>query len=126
MPLSFTDEEIAALVDVVKPLPPALRGQDKDEKGRGYEISKGRYVEIDEDELEAVKLESTHTIEIDSFVPRSEIDNRYLDRPYYVAPSEKVGAEAFAVMRDAMKNKDRVALARVVLGHRETRHLKDE
>jgi DNA end-binding protein Ku len=46
-----------------------------------------------------VKLESTHTIEIDSFVPRSEIDNRYLDKPYYVAPSEKVGAEAFAVIR---------------------------
>ena len=92
---------------------------DKDEKGRGYEVSKGRYVEIDEDELAAVKLESTHTIEIDSFVPRSEIDNRYLDRPYYVVPSEKVGAEAFAVIRDAMKNKDRVALARVVLGHRE-------
>ena len=92
---------------------------DKDEKGRGYEVSKGHYVEIDEDELEAVKLESTHTIEIDSFVPRSEIDNRYLDKPYYVAPSEKVGAEAFAVIRDAMKNKDRVALARVVLGHRE-------
>ena len=92
---------------------------EKDEKGRGYEVSKGRYVEIDEDELAAVKLESTHTIEIDSFVPRSEIDNRYLDKPYYVSPSEKVGAEASAVIRDAMKNKDRVALARVVLGHRE-------
>ena len=64
---------------------------DKDEKGRGYEASKGHYVEIDQDELEAVKLESTHTIEIDSFVPRSEIDNRYLDRPYYMAASEKVG-----------------------------------
>jgi DNA end-binding protein Ku len=49
---------------------------EKDEKGRGYEVRKGHYVEIDEDELAAVKLESTHTIEIDSFVPRSEIDNR--------------------------------------------------
>jgi DNA end-binding protein Ku len=92
---------------------------DKEHKGRGYELNKDRYVEIDEDELAAVQVESTHTIEIDSFVPRSEIDNRYLDRPYYVVPGEKVGAEAFAVIRDAMRNKDRVALARIVMGHRE-------
>jgi DNA end-binding protein Ku len=92
---------------------------DKEHKGRGYELSKDRYVEIDEEELAAVQIESTHTIEIDSFVPRSEIDNRYLDKPYYVAPGEKAGAEAFAVIRDAMKNKDRVALARIVIGHRE-------
>jgi Ku protein len=91
----------------------------KDEKGRGYEVSKGRYVEIEEEELAGVKLESTHTIDIDSFVPRSEIDNRYLNKPYYVVAEEKVGAEAFAVIRDAMTNKDRVALARVVLGRRE-------
>jgi Ku protein len=82
-------------------------------------LSKGRYVEIDEDELATVQLESAHTIDIDSFVPRSEIDNRYLDKPYYVVPEDKVGAEAFAVIRDSMKNKDRVALARVVLSHRE-------
>jgi DNA end-binding protein Ku len=92
---------------------------DKDQKVRGYEVSKGRHVEIEPDELAAVQLESTHTIHIDSFVPRSEIDNRYLDRPYYLVPEAKVGAEAFAVIRDAMKNKDRVALARVVMGHRE-------
>jgi len=92
---------------------------DKEHKGRGYELNKDRYVEIDEDELAAVQVESTHTIEIDSFVPRSEIDNRYLDKPYYVVPGEKVGAEAFAVIRDAMRNKDRVALARIVMGHRE-------
>ena len=92
---------------------------DKEHKGRGYELSKDRYVEIDADELAAVQIESTHTIEIHSFVPRSEIDNRYLDKPYYVAPGEKAGAEAFAVIRDAMKNKDRVALARIVIGHRE-------
>ena len=92
---------------------------EKEDKGRGYEISKGRYVAIDDEELAAVKLESTHTIEIDSFVPRSEIDNRYLDRPYYVVPADEVGSEAFAVIRDAMRNKGRVALARVVMGHRE-------
>lgn len=92
---------------------------DKDDKGRGYEIGKDRYVEIADEELAAVQLESTHVIDIDAFVPRSEIDTRYLDKPYYVAPTGKVGPEAFAVVRDAMKNKDRVGLARIVLSHRE-------
>jgi DNA end-binding protein Ku len=92
---------------------------DKEDKGRGYELSKGRYVEIDPDELEAVQLESTHTIDIDAFVPAAEIDPRYRDRPYYVVPDGKVAAEAFAVIRDAMKEKDRVGLARVVIAHRE-------
>ncbi len=92
---------------------------DKAHKGRGYELSKGRYVEIDEDELAAVEIESTHTVDIDSFVPLAEIDKRYLDRPYYVVPGGKVGAEAFAVIRDAMKDKDRVALARIVMANRE-------
>jgi DNA end-binding protein Ku len=92
---------------------------DKEHKGRGYELAKGRYVEIDEDELEAVKLESTHTIEIDDFVPAEDIDERYLDKPYYVVPNGKAGADAFAVIRDAMSRKDKVALARVVLSNRE-------
>src|SRR4051812_3081941 len=92
---------------------------ESDDKGRGYELSKGRYVEIEEDELKAVEIESTHTVDIDSFVPRSEIDKRYLDKPYYIAPAGKTGAEAFAVIRDAMKDKDRVALARIVMAHRE-------
>jgi DNA end-binding protein Ku len=92
---------------------------DRDHKGRGYELSKGRYVEIDEEELEAVKLESTHTIEIDDFVPAEEIDERYLDKPYYIVPDGKAGVDAFAVIRDAMKRKDKVALARVVLSNRE-------
>ena len=92
---------------------------DKDHKGKGYELSKGRYVEIDEEELEAVKLESTHTIEIDDFVPAADIDERYLDKPYYIIPNGKAGADAFAVIRDAMKRKDKIALARVVLSNRE-------
>lgn len=92
---------------------------DKNEKGRGYELSKGRYVEVDEKELEAVEIESTHTVDIDSFVPKNEIDKRYLDKPYYIAPQGKVGADAFAVIRDAMKDKDRVALARIVMANRE-------
>ena len=92
---------------------------DRAHKGRGYEVSKGRYVEIEEDELAAIQIESTHTIDIESFVPRAEIDYRYLDKPYYMVPGEAMGAEAFAVIRDAMKSKERVALARVVLAHRE-------
>jgi DNA end-binding protein Ku len=92
---------------------------DKDHKGKGYELTKGRYVEIDEEELEAVKLESTHTIEIDDFVPAADIDERYLDKPYYIIPNGKAGADAFVVIRDAMKRKDKVALARVVLSNRE-------
>jgi len=93
---------------------------DKEDKGRGYELSKGKYVEIDEEELEAIQIESTHTIEIDSFVPKDEIDQRYLDKPYYIVPGgEKVGEEAFAVIRDAMQDKDRVALGRIVMAHRE-------
>src|SRR4051794_19303359 len=92
---------------------------EKEQKGRGYEVRKGEYVEIEREELEAVQIESTHTIDIDSFVPRDEIDKRYLDNPYYIAPDGKAGVDAFAVIRDAMKDKDRVALARIVLTNRE-------
>jgi Ku protein len=90
-----------------------------DQKGRGYELTKGTYVEIDKDELEAVQIESNHTIDIDSFVPREEIDKRYLNHPYYIVPDGKAGVDAFAVIRDAMKDQDRVALARIVLTNRE-------
>ncbi|MCP1842502.1 DNA end-binding protein Ku [Bradyrhizobium sp. USDA 4524] len=90
-----------------------------DQKGRGYEVSKGKYVEIERDELEAVQIESNHTIDIDSFVPEGEIDKRYLDHPYYIRPDGKAGVDAFAVIRDAMKDQDRVALARIVLTNRE-------
>jgi DNA end-binding protein Ku len=92
---------------------------ESDQKGRGYELAKGQYVEIEKEELEAVQIESNHTIDIDSFVPKSEIDNRYLNHPYYIAPDGKAGIDAFAVIRDAMKDKDRVALARIVLTNRE-------
>jgi Ku protein len=92
---------------------------EKEQKGRGYEVAKGEYVPIGKDELEAVHIESTRTIEIDTFVPRSEIDRRYLDNPYYIVPDGKIGLDAFAVIRDAMKDQDRVALARIVLSNRE-------
>src|SRR4030088_895195 len=92
---------------------------ESDQKGRGYELKKGEYVEIEKEELEAVQIESNHTIDIDSFVPKEEIDKRYLNHPYYIAPDGKAGVDAFAVIRDAMKDQDRVALARIVLTNRE-------
>jgi len=90
-----------------------------DNKGRGYELSHGRYVPIEPEELEAVEVESTHTIDIDKFVPEEDIDKRYYERPYYVVPNDKSGEEAFTVIRDAMKDKGRVALARIVFANRE-------
>jgi Ku protein len=89
------------------------------EKARGYELRKGKYVEIEKQELEAVQIESNHTIDIESFVPRQEIDRRYLNHPYYIAPDGKAAVDAFAVIRDAMKDEDRVALAKIVLTNRE-------
>jgi DNA end-binding protein Ku len=93
-----------------------VEGEDK---GRGYEIAKNTYMPVEDEELEAVAIESNHTIEIDRFVPRAQIDERYLDSPYYIAPNDEVGQEAFAVIREAMRGKDMVALARVVLAKRE-------
>jgi DNA end-binding protein Ku len=92
---------------------------ESDQKGRGYELKKGEYVEVEKEELEAVQIESSHTIDIDSFVPSDEIDKRYLDHPYYIVPDGKAGIDAFAVIRDAMKDQGRVALARIVLTSRE-------
>lgn len=89
------------------------------EKARGYELRKGKYVEIEKEELEAVQIESNHTIDIERFVPRHEIDKRYLNHPYYIAPDGKAAVDAFAVIRDAMKDEDRVALAKIVLTNRE-------
>src|SRR5258706_98848 len=83
-------------------------------KSRGYEVAKGHYLIVEDAELEAIEIESTHTIEIDSFVPRSEIDQRFFDTPYYIMPSEPVGQEAFAVIREAMRGKDMEALRRSV------------
>jgi DNA end-binding protein Ku len=89
------------------------------EKARGFEVGKNQYLLIEDDELDAVTIESNHTIEIDSFVPREQMDERYLDSPYYLVPDDRVGQEAFAVIRDAMRGKDMVALGRVVLAKRE-------
>src|SRR3954447_2924495 len=92
---------------------------DKDDKSRGYEVTKGKYVEIEPDEIKAIQVESTHTLDIEKFVPVDEIDRRYFDRPYYIIPDGKAGEEAFAVIRDAMKDMGRVALAKIVLTNRQ-------
>ena len=83
---------------------------EKEDIGRGYEYAKGQYILVEDEELEKIKIESTHTIDIDSFVPRAEIDDRYLDSPYYIAPTDQVGQEAFSVIRDAMREKKMVGL----------------
>ena len=87
-----------------------------EQKVRGYEVANGKYLSA---ELEAIEIESTHTVEIDSFVPHSEIDQRFFDTPYYVMPSEPVGQETFSVIREAMRGKGMVALGRLVLSKRE-------
>jgi DNA end-binding protein Ku len=92
---------------------------DPDDKGRGYEVDKGVYLPVEDEELDAIAIESSHTIDIDSFVPKSEVDERYIDSPYYLVPENKVALEAFAVIRDAMLGKGMVALGRVVLSKRE-------
>jgi len=92
---------------------------EREDVGRGYEVGKGEYLQIEDEEIEKIQIESTHAIDIDSFVPKSEIDNRYLDSPYYIAPTDKVGQEAFAVIRDTIRDKGMVALGRVVLARRE-------
>jgi DNA end-binding protein Ku len=92
---------------------------ESDGQIKGYEVAKGEYIQVEDDEIKAVQLESNHTIDIERFVPRDEIDELYLDTPYYLAPTDRVGEEAFAVIRDAMRAEDMVGLARVVLFRRE-------
>jgi len=86
---------------------------------KGYKVDTDTYIEVSKDELENIALESTHTIEIDKFVPRSDIDSRYLIRPYYLVPDGKVGHDAFAVIRETVRSMNKVAIGRMVLTNRE-------
>jgi len=92
---------------------------DEDDEVKGYETSDGQFVTFDEEELESVALESVRTIDIENFVPAASIDWIWLDSPYYVTPSDKVGEEAFAVIREAMAAKKVVGIARLVIARRE-------
>ncbi len=91
----------------------------REDTARGYEVAKDQYLIVEDQEIDAVQIESTRTIEIDQFVPRSEIDDRFIDSPYYLAPDGKVGQDAFAVIRDTIAKMNMVALGRVVLTRRE-------
>src|SRR2546422_11198238 len=86
---------------------------------KGYEVGKGEYIEIDPEELEAIAIESKRTIEIDEFVPKKEIDELYLNTPYYIVPDGEVGRQAFAVIRETIKQAGMVAIGKVVFTSRE-------
>jgi DNA end-binding protein Ku len=92
---------------------------DRSDLVKGYEVSKGKYVLLTNEEIDAVKLESTKTIDIEHFVAEDEIDRLYWDNPYYLAPDGKMAQEAFAVIRTAMEKAGQIALGRVVIGTRE-------
>jgi DNA end-binding protein Ku len=86
---------------------------------KGYKVDTDTYIEVSKDDLDNIALESTRTIDIDQFVPKSEIDDLYLVRPYFIVPDGKVGHDAYAVIRETIRSLDKVALARVVLTSRE-------
>ena len=86
---------------------------------KGYQVDKNVYLQVEDEEIEALEIESSHTIEIDKCVPVEQIDPRYFDSPYYIVPNDNVGQDAFAVIRDAMKGKGTVGVGRVVISKRE-------
>jgi DNA end-binding protein Ku len=92
---------------------------ESENRVRGYEVAKNQYVYVEDDEIDAVKIDSTHTIDIDNFVPRDQVDEMYLDTPYYLAPDDKIGEEAYLVIREAMEKEHMVGIARIVMARRE-------
>jgi DNA end-binding protein Ku len=92
---------------------------ENEDQAKGYPVANDAYVLIDDEELDKIQIESNHTVEIEKFVPRSEIDPRYLEAPYYIAPGERVAEEAFSIIRDAMRDEKVVGLGRVVMARRE-------
>ncbi len=92
---------------------------DRSSLVKGYEVSKGEYILLTDDEIRSVKLESTKTIDIERFVPAADIDRIYWDNPYYLAPDGKLAQEAFGVIRTAMEKTGQIALGRIVMATRE-------
>lgn len=92
---------------------------ENDDQIKGYEVDSGDYVHIEEDEIDAVQVESSNMMSLDGFVDKSSIQQIYLDTPYYLAPADKVSEDAFAVIREAMAAKKKAGLARIVLYRRE-------
>jgi len=98
---------------------PGVGAVDPDDIVKGYEVSKGSYVLLDDDELEAVKLESKKTLELTQFVDAHEIDPLYYERPYYVVPADDLAEEAFVVLREALRETKKVALGQLAMRGRE-------
>jgi len=92
---------------------------DRSDLVKGYEVAKGEYILLTDDEIASVKLESTKTIAIERFVPADEIDRIYWDNPYYLAPDGKLAQEAFGVIRTALETSGQIALGRIVMATRE-------
>ena len=101
------------------PTDPETGPIERDDIVKGYEVDKDRYVIVTDDEIAAVRLDSTRTIDIDRFVDASDIDRLYWDEPYFLVPDGKLALEAFAVIREAMQRTDKIALGRVVMHTRE-------
>lgn len=92
---------------------------DDDHQVKAYQKGEDDYVVLEDDELDAVKLESVRTIDIDEFVEEDAVEWVYFDSPYFVVPSDDVGEEAFTVIREAMADRGVVGISRLVLGNRE-------
>ena len=86
---------------------------------RGYEVEKDEFLIIEDEDIEAVQIESSHTLSLDSFVEKADVDPVYIEKPYYLTPADKVSEEAFAVIRQALEDKKMAGLARIVLYQRE-------
>ena len=103
----------------MKPVDPELGMVERADLVRGYEYEAKQYIIIEDSDLEAVKIESKHTIDIEAFVDAGEVDTIYQESPYYLAPDGPMAEETFGVLREAMKKAGKVAIARVVLSSRE-------
>jgi DNA end-binding protein Ku len=95
------------------------RTVDDDHQVKAYEKAEDEYVKLEDEELDAVKLDSVRTIDIDEFVEADSVEWTYFDTPYFVVPADEVGEEAFTVIREAMAEQDVVGISRLVLGNRE-------
>lgn len=103
----------------IKPVDPELGLVERSDLVRGYEYEPKQYIIIDDEDLEAVRIESNHTLNIEAFVDESEVDVIYQDAPYYLAPDGAMAEETFVVLREAMRKSGKVAIARLVLSSRE-------
>jgi DNA end-binding protein Ku len=101
------------------PTDPETGPVERSDLVRGFEVDKGRYVVVSDEEIQSVRLESTRTLDIERFVDAKEIDRLYWNAPYYLTPDGKMAVDAFSVIREAMERSGKLALGRVVLHQRE-------